>query len=55
MISRKERRIQKALGTEDSMPPTLHYRMKCWWENVIIIRMYKYSNSIDAFNERMPW
>ena len=27
MISRKERRVQKALGTEDSMPPTIYKRV----------------------------
>lgn len=42
MISRKERRIQKALGTEDGMPPTIYFQIKCWWWKHITAYTYKW-------------
>ncbi|KKL24469.1 hypothetical protein LCGC14_2415010 [marine sediment metagenome] len=35
MLSRKERRVQKALGTEDGMPPTIRKRLQWWYWNRI--------------------
>ena len=41
MISRKERQVQKALGTEDSMPPTIYRRAQyLWWG--IVDKTYKW-------------
>ena len=31
MISRKEREVQKALGLENDIPPTIYKRVKYWW------------------------
>lgn len=51
MISRKERRIQKALGLEDDMPLTIckHVRYLCkgWWWCHITAKTYKWRG--DAF------
>ena len=50
MISRKERRMQRALGTEDGMPPTIYARARMevqalrWW-----INSYTYKWSMTAF------
>ena len=50
MISRKERRIQRALGTEGGMPPTIYarirkraHRLQRW------IHSYTYRWTVDAF------
>jgi len=45
IISRKERRIQKALGTEEGMPPTIGARIKWLWWNHITARTYKWGIS----------
>lgn len=45
MISRKERKIQRALGTEDGMPPTIRYRVKWWWWNHVTSHTYKWTMS----------
>ncbi len=46
MISRKERKIQKALGTEDSMPPTIckqiWWHISGWWWCHITAKTYKW-------------
>lgn len=51
MISSKERQVQKALGTEDSMPPTIckqiRWHISAWWWNHITSHTYKYRG--DAF------
>lgn len=45
MISRKERRIQKALGTEGTMPLTVLSKIKCrgqdWWHWHIFIKCHE--------------
>lgn len=46
MIS-KERKIQRALGTEDGMSPTIRYRIKWWWWNHVTAHTYKWT--IDTF------
>ncbi len=45
MISRKERRIQKALGTAGSMPPTIYKRMQYWVYLHITARTHKWRMS----------
>ncbi len=47
IISRKERQIQKALGTEEGMPLTIIQRIKWLWWQHITSRTYKWS--VDAF------
>ena len=47
MISRKERKIQRALGTEEDMPPTIGARIKWLWWNHITSHTYKWT--IDIF------
>jgi len=47
MIKRKERKIQRALGTEDGMPPTIRRRIKLWWLLHVTINTYKWTK--DAF------
>lgn len=47
MISRKERRLQKALGTEDSMPLTIRKRVLHWYWQHITVHTYKWT--IDEF------
>lgn len=46
MISRKERRVQEALGLGDDIPPTIcnHIRhvYKWWWYNYVTIHTYKW-------------
>lgn len=41
MISKKERRIQKALGLEDDMPLTIYKRMQYWWWRVTYYIKYR--------------
>lgn len=48
MISRKERRIQKALGTEDGIPPTIYWQVKYWWW-FHVVYVVKYKWTIDEF------
>lgn len=43
IISRKERKIQKALGLEDDMTPTTRKRVQHWWWWHITSRTYKYT------------
>ncbi len=47
MISKKERRIQKALGTEDGMPPTIYkyilFHCRGVWWKYITMNLYKYT------------
>ena len=57
MISRKERRILKALGTENGMPPTIYkriYRRICywWWAHITI---YTYKWAVDEFWRRLSY
>ena len=51
MISRKERRIQKALGLGDDIPPTIYWQVKYWWWRHITIYTYKWA--IDEFWRRL--
>ena len=47
MISRKERKIQRALGTVDTMPPTIHMQAKYWWWKHVDAHTYKWT--MDTF------
>lgn len=47
ILSRKERRIQKALGTEEDMPPTIWRRAQFWWWRHMTPHTYKWT--IDEF------
>lgn len=47
MINRRERKIQRALGTEDGMPPTIRCRIKWWWWDHVTAKMYK--RTMDNF------
>lgn len=47
MISRKERRIQEALGLGGDIPLTIRKRIKNWWWWHISINTYKYT--MDEF------
>ena len=44
---RKERKIQRALGTEDGMSPTIWYRIKWFWWSHVTIHTYKWTK--DTF------
>lgn len=57
MISRKERQIQKALGTEDSMPPTIckriWFHISGWWWWHVTAKTYKWT--MDEFWRRLAF
>jgi hypothetical protein len=53
MISRKERRVQKALGLGEDIPPTIYSRIQYWWWKHITIHTYKWA--MDEFWRRLSY
>ena len=41
-MTSKERRIQKALGLGDELPPTIGFKIKYWWWKHITVHTYKW-------------
>ena len=53
MISKKERRVQEALGLGDDIPPTIYWQIKYWvWLHITI---YTYEWVIDEFWRRLSY
>ena len=54
MISRKERRIQEALGLGEDIPKTLYVQAKWWWWFYVVYTV-KYKWTIDEFWRRLSY